>query len=97
MTQIESRKPFRQSRNNLNGTRLRDIKLTFTIKSAIASDSQRGAEPKRPRIGADSVAQEISLTGSKKVKEAEKAIEKNSTVSKVDPKNDEIRGAFHQF
>ena len=50
-----------------------------------------------PIIGVSSKAHEMLLEGSKKTKLAEKAMKKKIIVSTADPKNEEIKGAFHHF
>jgi len=72
-------------------------KLSFTPQSAIARDTQRGAAGPRPKIGKTSPAQETSFAGSIKLRLAEKAIVKKSTVSTVLPISVDASGARHHF
>ena len=81
----------------LKGKSEKVIKAIFTRKSATAKETQKGALPRNPKIGVCSRAHEISLDGSKKERLAEKAIKKKIVVSTEDPKNEEIKGAFHHL
>ena len=75
--------------------RVRIIIVIFTKKSATARLTHSGKIGPIPSKGTTSSAQLLGSETSIKAKVAEKAIEKNSIASSIDPINEDTNGARH--